>query len=1096
MGVELAAAAVGRADLLVDDKIVAFLVQVGEVLDAVVLVVAGPLIDAVYEEMVDLLRAAEPLGQVVAAFGLGIAVFRKGRGEELLLRVPVLIAVVAAQEGAHGLPVIEVGHLHGDAVLRVIDGLDDGQLIVHGDVLHDREIEVVGLGLGAGDDPSRLPVGPEPDIGIVGVIPGQDGGIILAVPAAVEVDADGLVREDLPLGGLGRHVFFRVLVIELVVMVGIRGPLPVIFHEVPEQGVEAGADPVDRIPALVAAHQTPVVVHGVKFIFFGRVVPDAGVDDDPGAVGHGPVRDADLAGGIGHEIVRGQFGQLHQAEPLAAACGRAGLEAGVNIAGIGQDGTSGPEADLTLVGARARNHPEAAGSILLRRQGDSAGLDLQIVADPVDHGREGIVILALPLKGPLSDLAVVGHKELVRVIAGPGHDRQGQGVQMVVLRGPHHGLARRTLGPVHEAVGLAVKPVHIPVQVGPVPEIKIVVAVIGTGPGRDVIAVCPVPHVPVTVAVVHAEAPAVVHLDMEGGPVVLDRSQVEIGVPCIAGIVSRIVFIQAVDIVVVLLSLDRLKIIGHSLIGRIAFGGLGLDDAGGIFVLGPDGGLPRQIIAAGRANVEPADRKGIQVLHGPDLFPAGGHGGRALHDGIGGETGRIEGHDVAVRLRPDLLCLLGVRPVTAHKVDHGKVLCSPVRIQELHLHGDRPFGLQIASLCVHDGNVKDPGIIKPARAHGQGRASQIILIFLPVQLGDLQARVSGDARLRITGDGDHIIVAVAGQDVFFDDGHNDRKDREAIRLKGDLVQGIVGRLGLGLQDPGRLLAALEVDRADLLLFAVLDGVVVADLDRDGPLGLDLLPVRHDLDIKKPDLGDLLDRRGPGRSCGSSSGVRLRGGRPPGSRAGGLRSRGTGLCPVCFFPAGFCGIGFCLICFICSGGAARAGVFVPGITICKNTIPGCFAVFVCGIAVGENGVLASFAVFVHGIAVREKGVLVFGITACERIFPGSFAVFVCGIAVREGVCSGCFFIVRVSRSSKRVLTGCFPGLRAAGCKILFRGSLSRGAGICKGIRRAGVFRESIPVREAFREDRFIRRAVPGRISICERIRQRDSGLGDV
>ena len=224
------------------------------------------------------------------------------------------------------------------------------QRVVYRNVLHDGEIEVVRLAAGAGHHPAAGDIRLQPGIGIVGIVPGGDVRIVLPVPAAVHEQAGGAVRKDLAAVHPGGDVLLRILVVQIVVVIGIRSALPVVFHKVPEHGVQQRPHPLDVIAAFIAAHQTAVVVDGIEFVPLGRVIPHTGIDNDTGAVGDALVRHAHLAGGMGQEILRGQLRRLYQSQPLSArAASRP--EAGADFAAVGKGGIAGPEADFALMGA-------------------------------------------------------------------------------------------------------------------------------------------------------------------------------------------------------------------------------------------------------------------------------------------------------------------------------------------------------------------------------------------------------------------------------------------------------------------------------------------------------------------------------------------------------------------------------------------------------------------------------------------------------------------------------------------------------------------------------------------------------------------------
>ena len=156
------------------------------------------------------------------------------------------------------------------------------KLIVDRQILHDRKVEVHGLRLGAGHYFAVFDF--QPRVCVVAVIPCQNRGIILSVAPPVQVDSDGRIRCGLPVSDLRCDKFLAILVVELVIIVGIRCSFIIIFHEVPEQLVELPADPLDGIAALVAGHKRPVALDGIQLIPLFLLIPASRVDNDLGSI--------------------------------------------------------------------------------------------------------------------------------------------------------------------------------------------------------------------------------------------------------------------------------------------------------------------------------------------------------------------------------------------------------------------------------------------------------------------------------------------------------------------------------------------------------------------------------------------------------------------------------------------------------------------------------------------------------------------------------------------------------------------------------------------------------------------------------------------
>ena len=174
-----------------------FAIQTRKVLCAVIHEVAAGTIDALDEQVVHLLRAGAMMIQFCQRASLcsRIPVRSQVRGQKPLVQCCSHTAITASQEIAHIpvmiIPVLKVDHLHGDAVLGVIHGGNQRQVIIHIHILHDGEVEIHRLRLGAGNDPTVFDL--QAHIGIIVFIPGQDRGVVFAVPPAVQVDADGII---------------------------------------------------------------------------------------------------------------------------------------------------------------------------------------------------------------------------------------------------------------------------------------------------------------------------------------------------------------------------------------------------------------------------------------------------------------------------------------------------------------------------------------------------------------------------------------------------------------------------------------------------------------------------------------------------------------------------------------------------------------------------------------------------------------------------------------------------------------------------------------------------------------------------------------
>ena len=364
------------AEFLVNGKITAVLsLQGRKVLGAVEFEVAGFIIGALNKQMIDFLRVVVE-SRKGSLCGGRIPVGSKIRREKSLAEFRGQTAVIVIEIIAHLLPAAEILHLHRDAVPCVFHRIHFIQGIIHIEILHDGEVEIHRFRFRAGDDLSVFDF--QSDIGIVPVIPGQDRRKVLSVPPAVQVDSDRFIRKDLPAGNLRCDVFFGILIIELVVVVGIRGAFPVIFDKVPEKPVELAADPFDRISALIHRNQAPIRADRIVFVLLFLLIPVSGIDDDPGSVGNGRIRNADLVGGIGHEILFRKIGDFHKVQIFLSGTSP-GRESVFQGAAVSQHAFFRFQGELSRMNSGARNQLYFTELIRFGNKADAFFIDSEIV---------------------------------------------------------------------------------------------------------------------------------------------------------------------------------------------------------------------------------------------------------------------------------------------------------------------------------------------------------------------------------------------------------------------------------------------------------------------------------------------------------------------------------------------------------------------------------------------------------------------------------------------------------------------------------------------------------------------------------------------
>ena len=192
--------------------------------------------------------------------------------------------------------------------------------------LHGGKVEGVRLLHGADLQPAAVVLYPQADIAVAGVIPGQYGGIVIPVAAAVQVDTAvkrariGALRSQV--GAVGRRAYAvaarvaGIEVLQLVIIVGIP-VVVIILGKIPFRRIDAAACPLDHIAALITAHQGAVVVDNEELVTLGGVVPFTGIDDHILAVRHFRiVGQVDLLRAVhGEIIVRQQGGFCDKVQP-------------------------------------------------------------------------------------------------------------------------------------------------------------------------------------------------------------------------------------------------------------------------------------------------------------------------------------------------------------------------------------------------------------------------------------------------------------------------------------------------------------------------------------------------------------------------------------------------------------------------------------------------------------------------------------------------------------------------------------------------------------------------------------------------------------
>ena len=305
VGIELAVlerlAAVGSvqcSELIVDLEVARYISVLvekrGKVLRAVELIVAALVQRLLDEQMVDRLCACEQIAQgAIGHDRRGIAVFAQVSCHQVLNRSSaaglacsshdVRLQFIPWAANRSLLRIVIIDHRHGDAVGNMVDGLDRCELSGRA-LLDDGEIPVVRKRKGRRLERIGILIRKDADVGEFGIVPRDDLGIVIPVAAAVHIDADLMAAHDLVAGDLRRdELAFAELLVIVVFQLVVPAGLPVaaeVFRELPQQVVGGEVIPEDLAAAVIAAHQSAVLVDGEELVAVDLLVPHAGINDD------------------------------------------------------------------------------------------------------------------------------------------------------------------------------------------------------------------------------------------------------------------------------------------------------------------------------------------------------------------------------------------------------------------------------------------------------------------------------------------------------------------------------------------------------------------------------------------------------------------------------------------------------------------------------------------------------------------------------------------------------------------------------------------------------------------------------------------------
>ena len=658
-------------------------------------------------------------------------------------------------------------------------------------------------------------------------------------------------------------------------MVRIGRALPVIFHKVPKQRIELSAGPLYGIAVLVDRHENAVGADGVEVILFFLFIPVAGVHDDPGAVGDGRIRNADLAGGVGQKIIVGQLRRIHKVQPLSATAA-ADAEGPYRFfpaaffsafsampfhrSVVCQRGASAFQANLIRVDAGPRDHLDLTVLIGIGYHGQAVCINSQIPCASVNRSFQIVVIVVDPFEGPHGDFAFVGHVQL-HLIAGGTHDREGfrfEGIFHFLDGIRQHRLAGHAAAPVHQAVGVAVKLIGIAGNFSVVPEVELRVFIICACPCRKRSSPCASLHIPViTITAPQSEdARTVARFNRKDGC----RSRIGCKVKAVRSLNDIFLgfAILAINLILIV-SLASLKPIldCFGACGR-ALGRFGLGNTRTGIVNLCDTAC--QIIAVSVADIQTIGIEIAQVPKRINLSPAKRYCRRPFHDRVSRKAFGRKADYCAIHNHilhyVRLIRIIG-------KMDNHRVFCrflTGVFICQLdpYVYLAAICRLDLLSVFIDDLNIKQPEIPRAAFfqtqcifgisyilliAHAIHRGRIGIGIILCRNLRNRQISALRYLCLRPVRHRYFIVMSVRCQYILFNRGSDDSINREALGVQGDGVA-----LHQGALHQGASFRILHVDHLGLCR-----PLQESRLDRDLHEGLVLRLELLSLGVRKGDI---------------------------------------------------------------------------------------------------------------------------------------------------------------------------------------------------------------------------------------------------
>ena len=256
-----------------------------KILGAVIFEITGLLIGAEHELIVNRHGVIEEIAKGPLRPGADriILTVRNILGEEILGSAPLVIRqflqnICLCLRTIVARYIRIILHFQGYAKWFTVDRCDCGKLIRRFIICHNGEIEIFCL---RHRRRGKLVI-PNHQCGIIiiGLIPCQNRAVVFFVAASVQIDSDGIVRQEVRSRHLRHNVFAGIVVLQIIVVVRIACPFPIVLREIPQHGIDLAADPGDRIAALIGSDQHPIIVDRIILILQGILIPYAGIEYD------------------------------------------------------------------------------------------------------------------------------------------------------------------------------------------------------------------------------------------------------------------------------------------------------------------------------------------------------------------------------------------------------------------------------------------------------------------------------------------------------------------------------------------------------------------------------------------------------------------------------------------------------------------------------------------------------------------------------------------------------------------------------------------------------------------------------------------------